>query len=581
MKAVVSRLLIVSLMLIAMPFSLKSGIRPDLSPESGAVVQPRRVILRMPDVDIEAVSAAADQFISASLPFVFERVVRPDDSPRMKELLARMQWKNCQLVESLTVPESVEVVDICPGMEAELIRMAVDSAWDVRVPKDWGRIIREETRTDSFKTYYVSNEGDDSADGLSPESAWKTLDKVNNAALGFGDKVLFRSGDIFRGGLEPMSGREGAPIMYGRYGRGVKPVIEPSYDASSEGDWEKVGDRLWRCEKPSEFELANVIFNHGRKGCAWKEDRLDQLEGRDLHFTWVKEEKAIYMVSDSNPASRFRSIEIAEKRHIINEGGCHDVCYEGLWLRYGGAHGIGGSEVRRISIKDCDICWIGGSTLYIDNDGRGVRYGNGIELWSLAQDVLVEGCRVWECWDAGLTNQSNENGVCQKNIIYRSNKIWNCEYSFEYWQQGDNASTVNVVFEDNVCLNAGKGWGHTRRWNPNAGHLMFYDTTAETEGFVVRNNIFRNTEDCGIRLFNAWYPSILMEGNRWVIRRNLLCRYHGRPTSDLINKYPDHLDATHDDNEAEIQGQTAEDPMVFGAGRKELRRFRERFGFDR
>ena len=339
--------------------------------------QRRRVVLRFMESDIESMAAATENLIGAALPFAIERTVRKDDSSQMKELLARMQWKNCQLMESFSVPDGIEVVEVVPGEEAELIFRIKEEDWEVRIPKDWEKIVREENRVDYFRTYYVSGDGDDSADGLSMETAWRSIDKVNSHPLGFGDVVLFRSGDVFRGSLEPMSGREGAPITYGRYGRGRKPVIEPSYDAGSTGDWEKVGDRLWRCVKPSDAELANVIFNHGRRGCAWKEDKLEQLDGRDLHFAWVRDENAVYMVSDVNPATRFRSIELAEKKHVVNESGCHDVCPEGLWFRYGGAHGIGGTGVKRISIIDCDICWIGGSTLYFDNDGRGVRYGNG------------------------------------------------------------------------------------------------------------------------------------------------------------------------------------------------------------
>ena len=32
-------------------------------------------------------------------------------------------------------------------------------------------------------TYYVSNDGDDANDGLSPEKAWKTLERVSDARL--------------------------------------------------------------------------------------------------------------------------------------------------------------------------------------------------------------------------------------------------------------------------------------------------------------------------------------------------------------------------------------------------------------
>lgn len=46
--------------------------------------------------------------------------------------------------------------------------------------------------------YYVSNNGDDGNDGLSPETAWSTLDRVNNASLKYGDAVFFERGGIWR-----------------------------------------------------------------------------------------------------------------------------------------------------------------------------------------------------------------------------------------------------------------------------------------------------------------------------------------------------------------------------------------------
>lgn len=174
--------------------------------------------------------------------------------------------------------------------------------------------------------------------------------------------------------------------------------------------------------------------------------------------------------------------------------------------------------------------------------------------------MLVENCRVWECWDAGLTNQSSVPGAVQRNIVFRGNEVWNCEYSYEYWQQGDGAVTENVIFENNVCRDAGKGWGHLQRWIPNAAHLMFYDTTAKTDGFVIRGNRFENTENCGIRLFNAWYASITMEDNVWVV--------------------PDRLDVIHKDSRREIESQTIEKPLVL-KGRGALGKFRKKFGFER
>jgi len=45
---------------------------------------------------------------------------------------------------------------------------------------------------ESGRTFFVSNaSGDDSFDGLSPQSPWRSLGKVNAADLQPGDKVLF------------------------------------------------------------------------------------------------------------------------------------------------------------------------------------------------------------------------------------------------------------------------------------------------------------------------------------------------------------------------------------------------------
>ena len=53
--------------------------------------------------------------------------------------------------------------------------------------------------------YYVSNDGDDNNDGLTPETAWKTLNHVSRASGAWdapsimkpGDAIFLRRGDIF------------------------------------------------------------------------------------------------------------------------------------------------------------------------------------------------------------------------------------------------------------------------------------------------------------------------------------------------------------------------------------------------
>lgn len=75
-------------------------------------------------------------------------------------------------------------------------------------------------------TYYVSNSGNDTKDGLSENSAWRTLEKVNQQVFSPGDIVLFEAGGIWNGSLWVRgSGNEKNSITVGKYGNGSKPVI--------------------------------------------------------------------------------------------------------------------------------------------------------------------------------------------------------------------------------------------------------------------------------------------------------------------------------------------------------------------
>ena len=77
-------------------------------------------------------------------------------------------------------------------------------------------------------TYFVSSSGgNDKNDGLSVSTAWATLTKVNATTFHPGDKILFKSGDSWKGQLIPKgSGTEVSPIIIDMYGGVTKPYID-------------------------------------------------------------------------------------------------------------------------------------------------------------------------------------------------------------------------------------------------------------------------------------------------------------------------------------------------------------------
>lgn len=69
--------------------------------------------------------------------------------------------------------------------------------------------------------------GNDLNSGLSPEAAWKTLDRVNQQLLKPGDRIRLRAGRIFEGQLTPQgSGNSTNPVFIEAYGDGPRPRLQ-------------------------------------------------------------------------------------------------------------------------------------------------------------------------------------------------------------------------------------------------------------------------------------------------------------------------------------------------------------------
>ncbi|MFF0727435.1 right-handed parallel beta-helix repeat-containing protein [Streptomyces sp. NPDC004134] len=77
-------------------------------------------------------------------------------------------------------------------------------------------------------TYYVSPDGDDGHDGLSPSRAWRTLGHADDATFKPGDRLLLRAGARFRGELtlgERDAGSAEAPVRIESYGKGRATIV--------------------------------------------------------------------------------------------------------------------------------------------------------------------------------------------------------------------------------------------------------------------------------------------------------------------------------------------------------------------
>ena len=120
-------------------------------------------------------------------------------------------------------------------------------------------------------TYYVdASTGNDSNNGLSEATPWRSLNRVNNpqnynppVAFQPGDQILLKRGETWYGGIWfKYSGEEGNPITIGAYGSAdEQPLLIGTYWATI--SWENATGNIYRTTNPSWSTDPGILFYQG------------------------------------------------------------------------------------------------------------------------------------------------------------------------------------------------------------------------------------------------------------------------------------------------------------------------------
>ncbi len=113
--------------------------------------------------------------------------------------------------------------------------------------------IRGETYTGT--AYYVSNNGNDDNDGLTPETAWKSPNRYDFGDIDLqpGDAIFYERGSTFRLVNSWLTLRD--DITYSAYGEGEKPVFTISAENSANPEYWSLyyegndGEKIWQYSK--------------------------------------------------------------------------------------------------------------------------------------------------------------------------------------------------------------------------------------------------------------------------------------------------------------------------------------------
>ncbi len=379
--------------------------------------------------------------------------------------------------------------------------------------------------------YFVSPTGNDSNDGLSPLTAWKTLARVDGAPdLVPGDTVLFQRDAMFRGhSTKLMPG-----VTYSAYGEGAKPIINASPEnGTGASNWKRVpGTKNIWMYKNSLPEVGMIVFDdgatHGIKHipdykdgkfyvrdteCQQPYNFKEQLtknfeffhegvytlfeDGRPDMYGGPSSGKLYLYCDMGNPGAVFSTIEFNIRASGLRIGG-NGVTVDNLCVMYAGVHGIASGTTENLTVRNCVFGWIGGAIQVYTEKGRVVRLGNGIEIYGGSKNYLVENNYIYQCYDAGATHQYSSGGnndIIMENTMYRNNLIEYCIYSIEYFlgipAEGSGATRYmkNTVIKDNIMRYAGFGFGEQRPDKMSAAHIKSWDHYNNSSDFIIENNI--------------------------------------------------------------------------------------------
>ncbi|MDR2504760.1 MAG: SH3 domain-containing protein [Oscillospiraceae bacterium] len=392
------------------------------------------------------------------------------------------------------------------------------------------------TVTVTGTTYYVSNGGSDDNDGLTPETAWATLDKVNSNAYtddmmlnnpGFpeylwtsknpnkranlkaGDGVFFERGGEWRGMLRTVEG-----ATYSAYGEGAKPRILGSPENGAGGwKWSLAdgSDNIWVFYK--DLQDCGGILLDGKTVAVkytayWDGERYIDVGNQqwfdnellvnptpydartlgDLQFfndiTSYTPNQAIYSqygklylrCDAGNPGYVYRSIEFFTGSDDWSSGSvANSGCViDNLCFLYSvNAINASGSN---IVIRNCEIGWTGGCILGFGGDGLGVGGA-----------AIVR-------YGNGIALAARDSLVVRSNYIYQ---IYDEALAVESYNDPDSRDDVegrreNILVEGNLvedCSGAGliTGW---YAFNTAKDTLSFLNVT-------FRDNMMLNTGTTG------------------------------------------------------------------------------------
>ena len=320
--------------------------------------------------------------------------------------------------------------------------------------------------------YYVSSsKGNNRNDGLTAETAVKTLDKISSFPLLPGDSILLKRGDQWNERLKlQKSGSPGKPINVDAYGIGKKPQITGVTNIDP-GSWEEVGD-------------TGIYYVHSGRPYGVYEDGVKIIDDNR------------YNIPDGNKTQGNPTLT----------GGGGNWYYDSLTSRlyYKPTSGVPSDHIVQYSTQSGGISVDEQSYITIRNINLSYIGGTAIRI-NASEHITVDNCDISYTFERGIhfRNSKGYNAATNNIITQVGDGI--------YWTEnnkGPNLAANNMISYCNYVVGGSQ-------YNNNDGHAIGMQNG---DRFVVRDNT----------LFYTNMPAILIwvgsgsTGKECVVKGNVI-----------------------------------------------------------
>ncbi len=322
--------------------------------------------------------------------------------------------------------------------------------------------------------YYVSNDGDDNNDGLTPETAWQSVGKLlqelnqrEDCAMKPGDAIFLRRGDIFR--LPWCLSVSLDNVTISAYGEGEKPILTASSEnGSGEEKWELVyedgtGKKIWKFYRDMR-DTSMVVLNNGEAITR----RVIEFYTEDGYISCTDSNDWSMHMDTSNPET---GVTLLGKLLPLQDAMTEDLNLISRPVRSDpdsnyGESGVGplylrcdkgnpGQIYSSIEFAEMDITsiiWLGASDVVFDNlsfrcNGNSwIKAQFGLPWWDI-ENTLIQNCEF--AYDGGSVTQYNTTPEGTRFVAAQGDGIYGVV---------KNTTIRNNYFHDTMSNTVGFEW---------------------------------------------------------------------------------------------------------------------------